>query len=291
MPTILVVDDNPLNLDVLVNLLNKYKLIVSTNAHNGLKLLEEHSIDLILLDIMMPEMDGMSMAKVIKSNPETASIPIIFITAKHDDETIEEGFKNGAVDYITKPFRPIELQARVETHIDLNQTIKALEFAANRDYLTGAYNRRSFFNFASEMFADDTDFTLFAVMIDIDKFKNVNDTFGHQTGDLVIKALSDSIHGHMKPSMLCARMGGEEFAVLLKESDEDAVVSWVEKLRVDVGELEVQTESANVKLNISCGIALHESSHESIDALLDQADKSLYVAKEGGRNRVVFRLR
>ncbi|MGB5965282.1 MAG: diguanylate cyclase [Sulfurimonadaceae bacterium] len=290
MQTILVVDDNPLNLDVLVDLLSGYELLVSLNAQNALALLQENSVDLILLDIMMPDMDGIEMAKALKNNPQTASIPLLFITAKQDDESIEEGFNTGAVDYITKPFRPRELIARVKTHLHLSSVIKKLEFSAKHDYLSGAYNRRSFFHYARERFNDASIDKLYAVMIDIDKFKSVNDTYGHGVGDLVIKALSDTIHAHMDKEMLCARMGGEEFAILMSYDDENVVLNWVESLRMTIEQLEVFAEENTVHFSVSCGVACHGAEHKSIDALLDQADKSLYIAKETGRNKVIFRV-
>jgi len=290
MQTILVVDDNPHNIDILVELLEDYNVLVSLNARNALSLLKSNSVDLILLDIMMPEMDGISMAKIVKSHVKSKDIPILFLTAKDDDESIESGFEAGGVDFILKPFKPRALLSRVKTHLKLYSQIQALEYAANFDYLSGARNRRSFFKLSTAYLEENTIENIFAVMIDIDKFKNVNDTYGHSVGDEVIKALSVLIFSSIDDDMLFARMGGEEFVVLLQSKDKTSVEKWTETLRLHVEALEISSDKGTIHISISCGIAQYSDKTSSIDMLLDKADQGLYEAKEGGRNRTIFRL-
>lgn len=286
---ILIVDDNPQNIDILVELLNEYELLVSLNAKNALELLNENKIDLILLDIMMPDMDGLEMAEIIKNNPKLKDIPILFISAKQDEESIEKGFKIGGQDYITKPFKPLELCARVKTHLNLYDSMKKLDYAANYDFLSGARNRRSFFEISKEYFPNDN---LFAVMLDIDKFKSINDTYGHSIGDIVIKRLSDTIKEHINDdSMLFARMGGEEFAILCLCDCKDKIFEWTDNLRKNIDSLPVQTDEGILTFSISCGIAKYEEDMKSVDYLLNEADIALYEAKNTGRNRTIFRIK
>ena len=288
--TILLVDDNAQNIDVLVELLNDYELLVSLNALNAFELLKKNSVDLILLDIMMPDMDGIEMASHLKNDITTEKIPILFISAKHDEKSIENGFRAGGLDYITKPFKPLELRARVKTHLKLYKSLQQLEYIANYDYLSGAKNRRSFFREAKEYLEKTPAEELFAVMIDIDKFKRVNDTYGHGVGDIVIKILSKNIESHISSDMLYARIGGEEFAILINSNSSKSVFEWVESLRMLVEKIEIPAEEGVIQISISCGISQRSSKEQTIDSLLDKADFSLYGAKEGGRNRVVFRV-
>ncbi len=287
MQKILIVDDNPVNIDVLVDLLDEYELHVSLNGANALALLQEQEIDLILLDVMMPEMDGFDVAAHLKNDPALKDIPILFLTAKEDDESIEKAFALGAADYLVKPFRPRELRARVATHLKLAEQFKALHYAANFDYLSGARNRRSFFEAITRYVTDDFLGRLFAVMIDIDRFKGINDRYGHASGDRVIKALSAVVQEQMDDEALFARMGGEEFAVILLGDCDDAL-AWSEALRRKIEQCEI--DNGAIRFSISCGISCWSERGMSVDQLLDTADKALYEAKESGRNRVIFRI-
>ena len=287
--TILAVDDNPLNLDILVDLLKEYEVLVSLNAKNGLELLKEYDVDLILLDIMMPQMNGIEMAHILKSQINTQNIPILFLSANSDEESIEDGLDAGAVDYVIKPFRPKELLARVKTHLKMSAMYKEIHQLAYFDYLSGARNRRSFFEHAQHYIKDSSYGNLYAVMIDIDKFKNINDKYGHAIGDLVIKSLSQSINEDIEDNMLFARLGGEEFAILIKSSDKEGVGDFVESLRAKIENSEVKSGNIEINYHISCGISCYEKDVDGIDALMDRADQALYEAKNTGRNKIKFR--
>ncbi len=285
--TILVVDDTKENVHILLSLLEEYDVVVALSGKKALKMVEKNDIDIILLDIMMPEMDGYEVCAILKSQPHTKEIPILFITAKTDEESIEKAFDTGGVDYVTKPFKPKELLARVKTQVENKRLIKELNFMASRDAMTGIYNRRKFFELGEELF-DGVDKNLFAIMIDIDKFKNVNDTYGHPFGDIVIKSLTHTVSTLIESETIFARLGGEEFILLCEAKSRQEVEDKIELIRATIESLEEKCEGEVVKFTISNGIA-QKHSGDSLDLLLKRADEALYEAKESGRNRVCFR--
>jgi diguanylate cyclase (GGDEF)-like protein len=286
-PTILIVDDTKENINILLSLLEDYDVVVALNGKKALKIVEINEVDLILLDIVMPKMDGHEVCKILKSQVKTKEIPILFITANTDDDSIEKSFALGCVDYVTKPFKPTELLARIKTHLQLGQTLKYLEYVATRDSLTGIYNRGKFFELGFDIFSSGKN--IFAVMIDIDKFKNINDTYGHPFGDKVIKKVAKTIVDNIDENTIFGRLGGEEFALIMQDNNLDAVTQRIEKIRKLVSEQkEIYDKNAIVKFTISNGIA-YKLDNETFDGLMKRADKALYDAKGSGRNKVCFR--
>ncbi len=287
--TILLVDDSKSNIDILMTLLDDYDLIPVLDGKTAIDIAIDEDIDLILLDIVMPDISGFDVCRILKENTKTKNIPILFITAKTDHASIQEGFEIGGQDYITKPFKSFELIARIKTHLKLNQTLKSLDYLATRDYMTGIYNRRKFFELAVDMFNSSEN--IFAVMIDIDKFKNINDTYGHPFGDIIIKSVASTISKQLSSKDLFARFGGEEFVLLSEADSMEDMVNKVESLRKIIEELEEKYEDKIVKFTISNGISQKNTNKEmSIDNLLYEADKALYEAKDSGRNKVCFRV-
>ncbi len=286
-PTILIVDDTKENINILLSLLDDYDLLVALNGKKALKLVDKNKIDLILLDIMMPGMDGYEVCKILKSNSDTKDIPILFITAKTDEDSIEKAYDVGGVDYVTKPFKPKELTSRIKTHLNLCSMLKSLEFLATRDFMTGIYNRRKFFELGNELF-DKSD-SLFAVMMDIDKFKLINDNYGHPFGDIVIKSITKTISQNLSDGSIFGRLGGEEFAILCEADSMEAVKQKIEKIRKSIEKSEEKYKNTIVKFTISNGIAKKHRNDDTIDKLLKRADEALYEAKGTGRNRVCFR--
>lgn len=282
--TILIVDDTKDNISILLSLLSDFDILVALNGKKALSLVEKNDIDLILLDIMMPEMDGYEVCRILKSQSKTKDIPILFITAKTDEDSIEKAFESGCMDYVTKPFKPKELLARVKIQLKLRETLKALEFAASRDPLTGIYNRRKFFEDGQKKFAAHLD-NFFAIMIDIDNFKNINDTHGHAFGDLVIKSVVKIIAENIKASSIVGRLGGDEFAIL---SSSESVKQCIEEIRERVQRTEHKHGKQIVTVSMSSGIAKKETG-DTIDTLLNRADQALYEAKGSGRNKTCFR--
>lgn len=293
---ILVVDDEKSNIDILlgffesINQNDEYNIIAVLSGEKALKVVEKRDIDLILLDIMMSQMDGYEVCKILKSNEKTKDIPILFITANTDDESIEKAYSLGAADYVTKPFRPIELISRVKLNLKLQKTINQLEFMAYYDSLTGVYNRRKFFTLAEKRFAQKRD-DLYAVMLDIDKFKSINDTYGHSVGDKVLKEVANVLKNSVDENDILTRLGGEEFAILCNKDSNENAFEFIEDIRKKVENVEITTDDGLiVKCTISEGIAKYTEDLQTLDYLLHKADEALYEAKNTGRNRTIFRI-
>jgi len=290
MKTILIIDDVSINIKILVDLLSdKYDVIIALSGLEALEVLKQSPIDLILLDIMMPNIDGYEVCKKLKQNDKTKNIPIIFITAKIDEDSIEKAYEVGGVDYVTKPFKPRELLARVKMQLDLQETIKHLEYISSYDQLTNIYNRRKFFELAELLFKNEKE-NLYAVMIDIDRFKNINDTYGHDIGDKVISILAKTLSDMIDENSVLGRLGGEEFAILCHSKEQSSVKKRLEEIRKTVQEIEVFTdENQLIQFTISTGISKYKQEFLNIDQFLKEADNALYEAKGTGRNKTIFR--
>ena len=293
--TLLIVDDEPGNRKILMEILGReYKIIAASNGRQAIERIEKgHMPDLILLDIMMPEMDGYEVCRRLKQNALTLNIPIIFITALDEGKDETKGFEVGAVDYITKPFYPPVVLARVNTHIALKRKNDLLEKLACLDGLTEIYNRRRF----DETFKmewkrakrNKTDLSL--ILLDVDFFKRYNDHYGHSRGDTCLTRVAQAIDHHKgRPGDLAARYGGEEFVVLLPETDGTGAFTIAETIRRAVMELNIPHEHSEAAdtVTISLGTATMTSQDDwQLLDFLDSVDHALYQAKKSGRNRVV----
>ncbi|MDY0050865.1 MAG: diguanylate cyclase [Halothiobacillaceae bacterium] len=285
-PTLLVVDDTVENLDILVELLGDYDVRDVLDTEAALQVLEETPIDLILLDVMMPGVDGFEFCAQLQAHPRTRDIPVIFITARTDEAAIERAYELGGKDYVTKPFKPRELLARVRLQLQLRAMIGDLEYLAYHDTLTGVFNRRRFFDRAAQLFKEsDTD--LYAVMVDIDRFKRINDTHGHAVGDQVIRTVARQFSDALKPGAIFGRLGGEEFALVCSANSPEQVLAHIEGLRQRIAQEPIPAGEATLHVTISGGIARRRTGMRNIDALLRDADDALYAAKHAGRNRIV----
>jgi len=285
--TILIVDDTETNIDILLGLLGDYDVAVATDGQSALDIINEDDIDLVLLDIMMPDMDGYDVCKKLKEHNK--NIPVIFITARTDEDSIEKAYDVGGDDYITKPFKPRELIVRIKTQLKLKELIRHLDYIGSYDEMTGIYNRRKFFELANNKFTNGVG-ALYAVMIDIDKFKNVNDTYGHATGDKVIKKVTKTIADSLTSNAIFARLGGEEFAIVTNSFSYNSIKEKIENIRKIIEDLEVESDDGEIiKFTISEGVAKLTLETKNLDELLKEADKALYEAKGTGRNKVVFR--
>ncbi len=289
MQTILVVDDTNINIKILVELLgDKYDVVVAMDGKTALKIAKEEIPDLILLDIMMPIIDGFEVCKQLKENPKTKDIPIIFLTAKTDEDSIEKAYEIGGSDYVLKPFKPKELIARVKTQLELQCLIKNLEYISSHDTMTGILNRRKFFELAQTRFETKKE-NLFAIMIDIDKFKNINDKYGHHVGDIVIKTIVSNIQNMLAKDNLFARLGGEEFAIICNCESQEKLFTFLEEIRNSIKQLSLDIENNIINFTISIGVTAYNNSLLTIDDLLKEADNMLYQAKETGRDKTIFK--
>jgi diguanylate cyclase (GGDEF)-like protein len=296
--SILIVDDTETNVDILVELLSdSYEIVVALDGKSALEILEEQEVDLILLDIMMPIIDGYDVCRRVKQNEKTNDIPIIFITAKTDEESIEKAYEAGGMDYVTKPFKPKELFARIKTQLQLRALIQELESSKNAlkhlsetDPMTKLWNRR-YFGYASKNILelakrDKTALTV--VMLDIDKFKEVNDTYGHNVGDDIIISLANILLEMTRKSDLACRFGGEEFILLLPETSLEGAMVIAEKIRKKVESFSLHLEDEReVNVTVSLGVSQVDTENDlSIESAIKRADIALYKAKEKGRDKV-----
>ncbi|MBF0426337.1 MAG: diguanylate cyclase [Magnetococcales bacterium] len=293
-PTILIVDDESFNIDVLLNLLgDEYAVIIAKSGEQALKRLEGKTLpDLILLDIMMPGMDGYEVCRRIKEGFRTRHLPVIFITALSNTNEEAEGFEVGAVDYITKPFCPAVVVARVRTHIELKRSRDLLEILAKEDGLTGIANRRRFNEFLDFEWhrAQRKQSTISLTMMDIDFFKPFNDNYGHAAGDDCLRRIGHALRRSMPRSVdLIARYGGEEFSCILPDTDVTGATGVANKLLHAVRELSIPHQYSRVAdhVTMSIGVAtIVPGAEQGPGLLVDLADRALYLAKAGGKNRV-----
>jgi len=288
---ILLVDDVDVNLQILKELLkDKYEILCARDGYEAINMVNTHKIDLVLLDIMMPKLDGYKVCDIIKHNPKTKHIPIIFVTTKVDEESIAKGYDMGAVDYVSKPYKKKELLARIKTHIEINKLISHLEYIATHDTMTGVYNRRQFFNLATKKFNENKK-TLYAVMMDIDNFKKINDTYGHYIGDKVIKEFASIVQEYIEEDSIFGRLGGEEFGLICEFDDFKKIEIRMEIIRKAIERSVILFDTKELKFTISLGYSKITLNHNTIDELLKEADDALYEAKGSGRNKVIFRKR
>lgn len=328
--TILIVDDSDTSRLLLESILRHAghaDIVLAASAQEAFHILEldnvgagECPVDVILMDLMMPGMDGIEATRRIKAVGRLRDIPIVMVTVNADQQSLEHAFQAGAIDYITKPVNRIELRVRVHSVLKLKEEIdqrkirerelmdlagrlaevnKRLKEMAIRDELTGLYNRRHFMEHARAEFMRHKRYgsSLSLLMIDADHFKTINDNYGHSVGDLTLAALAEIGRRQLREVDIFARIGGEEFAILLPETAlEDAVVvaerirASVEfsSLREDGGRALRSDLGANqgLRFTVSIGVACTNAQLEDVDSLLKMADRALYAAKNAGRNRV-----
>ncbi len=317
MQRILIVDDVPANIKILRELLvGNYELFVATNGRMAVEVAEAKLPDLILMDVMMPEVDGVTACGILRGRPATAEIPVIFLTAKSDVDDMVRGFDAGGVDYVTKPFNPSELNARVRTHLELkrareqlqrygrqleeanrqlesrndqlNEAIDQMHTAAMTDSLTGLRNRRHMtMQIQQEMVRFSRSQRVFAlVLADIDHFKQVNDRFGHDCGDEVLRTVAEVLRQGLREQDNVARWGGEEFLLLLPETDVDGALLVAEKLRAQVELSTMHCQAQEIRVTFTFGVTSYNGT-TNMDEAIREADSALYMGKKRGRNCVV----
>jgi diguanylate cyclase (GGDEF)-like protein len=321
--TALVADDEPLNLRLIESILKPVdlELVFASDGREAQKLMAERTFDLLLFDIMMPEIDGLELTRWARKDPSHKDVPTLILTSMAGKETLMQAFEAGAVDYLTKPFHGPELIYRVKAQLKLRtlqrrmedfanelnlQVLKAMQTEAellqsqaalaeanktltdwaHRDTLTGLWNRRKAWDlmeYEAER-SNRQDRCIGVAMMDLDKFKTVNDTLGHDVGDLVLKQAAAALTRTLRKGDILARWGGEEFLAVFPETDLEGSKAAAEKLRAAI-QGSTWTLADRPGMTVSIGVAVKGPSVDW-DSTLKEADLALYRAKEGGRNRV-----
>jgi diguanylate cyclase (GGDEF)-like protein len=290
---ILIVDDDPSNARLLALIFDdNYEVLCATDGEQALEMARQEHPEVILLDVMMPGIDGFEVCSRLKADGSTSGIPVIFITGVGDFGAETRGLKLGAVDYVTKPISPPVVKMRVRNQIELKQARDELTRLSITDGLTGLANRRHFDETLAKEYARLArhEGGLSLILLDVDYFKGFNDTYGHCKGDECLRAVANVIsEATLRPADLGARYGGEEFACVLPDTDSDGALAIAEGIRNAIEALRIpHAGSASADhVTASFGIATRRClPGGSPLELIAEADRQLYRAKMGGRNRV-----
>ncbi len=294
MEKVLIVDDSSTQAAQLKSILDEdYEVTVAQTAEDGLSYASSGNYSLILLDVVMPGMDGFTLLKKLQDEIITQNVPVILITSLSDIRHEQLGFTLGAVDYISKPFHPLIVKARVNTHIKLYRYRKQIERQSMTDQLTGIANRRQHDLYSILKWNEAVRLKVpFSVcMFDIDHFKSYNDTFGHPAGDKVIAKVAKTISSHLQRSTdFLSRYGGEEFVAFFLGGGAEQAFEYLKKVRQSVEDLHIPHDPSTAKwVTVSIGgVTLVPQRENSYEVYLKIADTMLYDAKRFGRNRVVW---
>ncbi len=301
---ILFVEDSTTQAQVVKGFLERkgYEIIWVKNGKSAIQIAKSQPIDVILLDLMLPDINGNEVARWLRLNQNTRGIPIIMLTVKGSVADKVTGLEAGADDYLPKPFDEIELNARIyaclrtkslqdelkEKNHQLEGLLGRVEVLAITDPLTELFNRRRFTNVLEKEFKKTSRYKspLSCMMIDIDHFKKINDEFGHKAGDMVLRDIAQIIKNTFREVDIPARWGGEEFAILLPLTKKDAAVKSAARVIKAISEHEFSSIDGK-KITVSVGIASAPSpSTDTADKLVDASDMAMYAAKKKGRNRI-----
>lgn len=303
---ILVVDDHPDNVEIINVRLSSRGFIIDTasNGEEALQKVHENPPHLILLDVMMPLMDGYEVSRRIKNDPDLPFIPIILVTARDSTQDKVDGLDAGADDYLTKPVNFPELEARVRSMLrikrlqdELDLKNRELELVNKRlrklsitDGLTELFNHRHIHELLHEEFerTKRSGEPMAVAMMDLDRFKQVNDTYGHPTGDVILFETAEILRQTVREIDMVGRYGGEEFVAILPGADEEAAAQFAERVRTTVENHVFRDEANEVRMTLSGGVAsFNEGDIGHPDLLIKRADEALYAAKAGGRNQIL----
>lgn len=294
MEKILVIDDSPVQASLLKSILeDTYEVTTVHTAESGLHYAKTGGYSLILLDVIMPSINGFELLTLLQRDANTRHIPVILITSLSDYQNEERGLTLGAVDYISKPFHPLVVKARVNTHINLYRYRDQMKRQASLDQLTGVANRQYYNTVCLERWQEAVRLNLpiSIGMMDIDKFKTYNDTFGHVAGDKVIADIAGTAAARLQRATdLFARYGGEEFVILILGGTAADTFEHMRGIRQAVEDLHIrQSEAVSPYVTVSIGgVTLYPTPQDSYDTQLKIADTMLYDAKRFGRDQVVW---
>lgn len=294
MEKVLIVDDSIVQAAQLKAILeDEYDVTIAQRAEEGLRWASDENFSLILLDVVMPGMDGFTLLKKLQEEIITKNIPVILITSLSSVADEQRGLVLGAVDYITKPFEPLIVKARINTHIKLYHYRRQIEQQSMTDQLTGIANRRRYEQYSAAKWSEAVrlHIPISICMFDIDRFKVYNDTFGHPAGDKVIAAVAQTAASNLQRSTdFLARYGGEEFVALSLGASSDKIFQHLKKIRQAVEDLHIPHDPATAQwVTVSIGgVTVTPKMKDSYDFYLKVADTMLYDAKKNGRNQVFW---
>jgi len=295
---VLVVDDSPVYRKLVEQVLSTepYALLFANNGAEALELYEEHSPCMVITDWMMPDFSGLELCQRIRADQTRPYTYLILMTSNKEKEHVVKGLQAGADDYLTKPFDPGEMLARLGVGrriIDLNRELAAksekLEKAARTDPLTGLPNRRAIEDWAAKQLrgAARHGYSLWVVLGDIDSFKSINDTFGHDAGDIVLKTFAEVLKKSTRGSDICGRLGGDEFLLVITHVEVENVEATVNRFREQFAALSFPLQGQSIGVTASFGVAGYLGKDgQDFTALVRKADQMLYEAKRAGRNIV-----
>ncbi|MBU1044981.1 MAG: diguanylate cyclase [Candidatus Omnitrophica bacterium] len=286
---ILIVEDNEQELMSLKTTLekNNYEVISAQNGKSAFEILDKDAPDLVILDIVLPDIDGFEICRQIRKNDQFVNMPVLFYS---QIRTIDEkllGLEMGASDFLSKSADIRELLVRVKNLLIIKDKFKEMFSLSFHDGLTNIYNRRYFQHRLFDEYERSKRYksNLSCVIIDVDHFKTINDTFGHLTGDQVLKKVAEVVTNNIRTVDEACRYGGDEFSILLPETKLNGAYMVAERIRKVISESEQIKNECSVNLTISCGVTTYDSNIKEMNDLIAQADTALYLAKQDGRNQ------
>lgn len=304
---ILIVDDIPANLVMLEAIIARpgIEILKANSGKEAIRLASEQELSLVLLDVMMPDINGYRVAEQLKANPDNQFVPIIFVTGStRNNEVLVDSYASGAVDVLFKPIEPEIIRAKVkifleldeqrrlihEQRLSLEKAFDQLQHYAQLDQLTGLYNRDEISSILVNLMeqARRQQATLALLFLDLDHFKNINDSLGHDVGDMLLKSVALRIRNAVRRSDFVARLGGDEFAVILNGLENEEAASLVAQKILDQLVVPHNLESHEVIISSSIGIAVFDDSYQSASDLLKAADAAMYQAKRKGRSQFAY---
>ena len=292
---VLVVDDSPLQLANAVSMLEDLKLKVTTarDGQEALNIINENrdKFSLVITDYNMPIMDGMELTVHLRDIYEKDELGIIVLSINDSPEIPTKFLKLGANDFLNKPFTKIEVSTRVNANLEILELFEKVKDMANKDFLTGAFNRRHFFDSGMAIFnkSKRARSNVCVAMVDIDKFKNINDTYGHDVGDIAIQETCRILQTNLRNSDLMARFGGEEFCVLLENISEQNAVELFEKIRKAFEDNIIKVGDIEIRFTVSIGICY--GLEKTLEDMITISDDGLYFCKENGRNQIALNVK
>lgn len=288
---VLIVDDSKSFAQKIKALCKRYNLdaIIKPSGKEALEEIKNNKkIKLVLLDYNMPDMNGLEVTTKIRKDYQKDELCVIALSSTQDKDVVSKFLKYGANDFIYKDFSSDEFYARINSNLEILKLFEQSHNRANKDYLTGMFNRRYLFEEGSKIYKNTRkeERKLSVAIIDIDKFKNINDTHGHDIGDIAIKHIPKVLEKHLDKNSLISRMGGEEFCIITKDLKEKEILKVYEDIRADFENSSLNIKDLDLKFTVSIGVCT--KFHENLDDMMRKSDEALYKAKETGRNKVVL---